>query len=395
MGWKKTLFISLSILIGAAAVITIIFTTEPEASRSGATKETAMLVDIVTVEEGTFTPTLIATGTVQPSQDIMLGSRVSGEIVQRAENFVPGGFVEKGDVLLQIDPSDYENALRQAESELSQANAEMRLEMGLQEAAQKEYELLEDTLAPANKALVLREPQLETAKSQVASAEASVRQAKLDLERTTIKAPFDAYILSQNVNIGSLVSPGQDLGRLVGVDSYWVETTVPLSKLRWLNFSGQQASSDTEVSIRNRTAWDEGETRTGYLLKVLGSLENQTRMARVLIEVTDPMSLTPANEGSQPLIIGSFVETRIKAKPLENVVRLDRDYLRADETVWVNTGDSLSIRNINIQLQDAEYAYITEGLEGGEQVITTNLASVTEGAPLRMQGSQNMNSTAE
>ena len=395
MGWKKTLIISLSILIGAAAVITLIFTTEPEASRSGATKETAMLVDVVTVEEGNFTPIIIATGTVQPSQDILLGSRVNGEIVDRSENFLPGGFVKKGEVLLQIDPADYENALRQAESELNQAKADLRLEMGLQEAAKKEYKLLEDTLAPANKALVLREPQLETAKSQVASAEAAVRQAELDLQRTTIKAPFDAYILSRNVNMGSLVSPGQSLGRLVGVDTYWVETTVPLSKLKWLDFSEEPGSSGSEVLIRNRTAWDEGETRTGYLLKMLGSLENQTRMARVLVEVPDPMAQESANEGKPGLIIGAFVETRIKTKPLENVVRLDRDYLRADETVWVNTGDSLSIRNVSIQLQDAEYAYITEGLEGGEQVITTNLASVTEGAPLRLEGSQSMNSTAE
>ncbi|MEQ8524181.1 efflux RND transporter periplasmic adaptor subunit [Gracilimonas sp.] len=391
MGWKKTLIISLSILVGAAAIIVLIFSTEPEASRSGATKETAMLVEVNKAEQGNFTPIIQATGTVQPSQDIVLSSRVSGEVVNRSDKFTPGSYVKKGEVLLQIDPSDYRNAVRQAESELRQAKSELQLEMGLQEAAKKEYKLLEDSLAPTNKALVLREPQLESAKSQVASAEASVEQAKLNLQRTTIKAPFDAYILNRNANLGSLVAPGQDLGRLVGVDYYWVETTIPLSKLRWLDFSGEENSPGSEVVIRNRTAWDEGETRTGYLFRMLGSLENQTRLARILVEVPDPMALERENDGKPGLIIGSFVETRIKAKPLEDVVRLNRDYLRANETVWVKEGDSLSIRNVSILLQDANYAYITEGLAGGEQVVTTNLASVTAGALLRLEDSSTRN----
>lgn len=391
MGWKKTLIISLSILVGASAVIVLIFSTEPEASRSGATKETAMLVEVKKTEQGTFTPIIQATGTVQPSQDIILSSRVSGEVINRSEKFTPGSYVKKGEVLLQIDPSDYRNAVRQAESELRQAKSELQVEMGLQEAARKEYQLLDDSLAPTNKALVLREPQLESARSQVASAEASVEQAKLNLQRTTIKAPFDAYILNRNANLGSLVAPGQDLGRLVGVDHYWVETTIPLSKLRWLDFSGDKNTPASEVLIRNRTAWNEGESRSGYLFRMLGSLENQTRLARVLIEVPDPMALEPKNEGKPGLIIGSFVETRIKAKSLENVVRLNRDYLRANETVWVKEGDSLSIRNVNILLQDADYAYITEGLAGEEEVVTTNLASVTAGAPLRLEGSSNRN----
>ncbi|WP_421773208.1 efflux RND transporter periplasmic adaptor subunit [Gracilimonas sp.] len=387
MGWKKTLIVSLSILIGAAAVITLIFSTEPEASRSGATKETAMLVEVIEAEQGDFTPTITATGTVQPSQDILLSSRVSGEIMERSEKFIPGSYVEKGDVLLQVDSMDYRNALKQAESELSQAKSDLQLELGLQEAAKKEYELLDDTLSDTNKALVLREPQLESAKSAVASAEASVNQAKLDLQRTTIKTPFDAYILSLNVNVGSLVSEGQALGRLVGVDSYWVETTIPLSKLKWVNLSAGDNSSGSDVIIRNRTAWGNEEHRSGNLIRMLGSLENQTRLARVLVEVQDPMAFEDVNSEKPKLIIGSFVETRIKTRPLNSVVRLKRDYLRANESVWVKEGDSLSIRDVEIQFQDAEYAYITQGLSGGEQVVTTNLASVTEGAPLRLEGS--------
>jgi RND family efflux transporter MFP subunit len=385
MGWKKTFIVSIAILIAAASIIAVIFSTEPEASRSGATKETAMLVNVVEVEQGNFTPNIKATGTVIPSQDIMLGSRVSGEILRISDKFSPGSYVKKGEVLLEIDASDYENDVQQARSELSQAQADLKLEMGLQQAAKREYELLEDTLSQENKALVLREPQLETAKAQVDAAESSLKQAELNLQRTTVKAPFDAYILDRNVNLGSLVSPGQNLGRLVGVDHYWVETTVPVSKLRRLSFN--ESGNGSEVKIRNRTAWDEGEYRTGYLYRQLGSLENQTRMARVLVVVPDPISLKDENVEKPSLIIGSFVETVIQGKELEDVVRVNRDYLRADESIWVKEGDSLSIRNLEIQFQDAEYAYITSGLSGEEAVITTNLSSVTGGAALRLENS--------
>lgn len=382
MGWKNTLLISGAILAGATVITIIIFSTEPEASRSGATKQTAMLVNVVNSEMGTFTPTISTTGTVIPSQDIILGSRVNGEIIERSPEFVPGGYVEKGTALLQIDSSDYKTALLQAQSELQQAESELQRELGLQEAAKREYELLDDTLSEANRALVLRQPQLRSVRAQVNSAQASVRQAELDLERTTIKAPFNAYILNRNVNVGSLVSPGQNLGRLVGIDEFWIEATVPLSQLRWLSFEEGEKS---EVQIRNRTAWEKGETRTGQLFKMQGSLEGEMRMARVLVEVSDPMSNQPLNKDKPVLIVGSFVEANIKARPLQEVVRLNREYVRTGETVWVMENDTLSIRDVTIQFQDSQYAYITEGLEDDEKVVTTNLATVSNGAPLRVR----------
>lgn len=387
MGWTKTLLISLIILLGAGVITTLIFTTEPEASRSGATKETAMLVDVVSVQKGTFTPTITVTGTVQPSRDIMLGSRVSGEVIDRSENFTPGGHVQKGEALLQIDSTDYINNVQQAKSELQQTEADLRMEMGRQQAAKKEYQLLDDSLSPANKALVLREPQLEAMKSQVEAAKTAVKQAQLNLERTTIKAPFNSQVLTRNINIGSMVAPGEDLARLVGLNTYWVEATVPLSKLRWLTFPDEDQEKGSTVTIRNRTAWEDSEHRTGYLYKRLGSLEGQTRMARLLVEVPDPLAIEPENENKPKLMIEEFVEANIKAKELEDVVRINRDYLRDNETVWVMENGVLSIKDVTIRFQDAEYAYVDEGLNDGSRVVTTNLSTVTDGAPLQLVNS--------
>lgn len=387
MSKKKTIIISAGILLAGAAIILLIFNTEPEATRSGATKESAMLVNTVQVERDNFTPTIRAMGTVVPSQDITLSPRVSGEITELSEHFTPGGYVEKGEILLQIDPADYRNVLQQRKSELQQAQTNLEIEMGRQNVARQDYELLDDSLTNENTSLVLREPQLNAARSEVQSAEAAVEQAELNLQRTTLRAPFDAYILSRNVNIGSQVSPGDNLARLVGIDTYWVEATVPLSYLRWIDIP-RNGGGGSEVTIRNRSVWEESETRKGSLFRLVGTLTDQTRLARVLVEVPDPHGYLQENNDQPRLMIGSFVEASIQAEQLEDVVRLSRDYVRQNDTVWVNENDTLRIRDANILFRDANYAYITEGVEDGEHVVTTNLTTVVDGSPLRLEGSE-------
>ena len=389
---KKTVIISLLILLAAAVVTYIIFSTEPKAKRGGATKETAMLVDVVETERGNYRPNIVTTGTVVPAKDIVLSPRVSGEIISRSDNFIPGGYAKKGEVLIKIDPSDYRNTLQLRESELHQARADLELEMGRQNVAMKDYQLLEEELAGENKSLVLREPQLNAARSRVEAAQASVNQAELDLQRTSVRAPFDAHIISRNVNLGSQVAPGENLGRLVGMEMYWVEITVPLSQLAWLSFPETEGERGSEVKIRNRTAWTEGHFRMGYLYKLIGALENQTRLARALVAVEDPLARKTSSERKQPLIIGAFMQAQITGNEISDVIRLNRDYVRKNETVWVMQDEKLQIRDVKIVFSDAEYAYIHSGLEENEKVVTTNLTTVTEGAKLRTEAENNATS---
>lgn len=383
MNLKKTFLLCFIILLVSVIATVLIFFTEPTASQSGASVETATLVDVVQVEKGTFTPTIRATGTVEPSQDITLSPRVEGEVIERSDNFTPGGYVEEGEMLLQIDPSDYENTLQQRRSELQRAEADLAMEMGQQNVAEHDYALLGDSLTSLSRSLVLREPQLNTARSMVQSAESAVRQAELDLQRTTIRAPFDAYIISRNTNVGSQVSPGDELGRLVGLETYWVSALVPVSSLRWLSIP-ENGGDGAEVRIRNRTAWDEDEHRIGQVYRLIGALEDQTRMARVLITVPDALSNQAENEDQPRLMIGAFVEAGIQGNELIDVVRVNRDYVRQNNRVWVMEDNTLRIRDVNILFEDSQYAYVIEGLEDGSQVVTTNLSTVVDGSRLRL-----------
>jgi RND family efflux transporter MFP subunit len=386
LNWKTTVVICTLILLLAAGVIALIFTTEPTAQRSSATKRTAMLVDVTGVSRGTFRPDIVAMGTVRPEQEIELSPRVSGEIVSLSESFTPGGFVEKDEVLLRIDPADYEVTLLQRQSELRQATADMELELGRQDLAKKDYQELKGTISSEYKTLVLREPQLNTARARVEAAQAAVRQAEIDLERTQIRAPFAAHIINREANIGSQVSPGETLGRLVGIESYWVEANVPVSDLRWIEFPQAGDQSESNVRIRNRVAWPEDTFRAAKVHRLIGALESQTRLARVLLTVADPLAHEPESAGLPPLMVGSFVEARIEGKPIEDVIQLNRDFLRQKDTVWVREDGVLKIRQVEIVFRDQGYVYIRTGLSQGDQVVTTNLATVLDGSPLRLDG---------
>lgn len=372
------------ILLTSAAVTFFVFMTEPEAQREGATKKTAMLVDVVRVSRGNFTPSVVATGTVQAAMDIILSPQVGGEVISISENFIPGSFVKKGEVLLQINPADYRNVLMLRKSDLELAKSNLSIEMGRQDVAQKDFELIGQEMSADNQALVLREPQLEAEKANVAAAEAAVSQAQLDLQRTTIRAPFDAHVISRSTNIGAQLVPGAEIGRLVGMDEYWVIANVPMGKVNWLTFDENGSENASEVKIYSNN-WPGNQYREGRLFRLVGALDAQTRLARVLISVPDPLVRKASMDTLPPLMIGAFVESHIQAREIRDVIRLSRDHLRQGGTVWVMEEDKLSIRNVEIVFQDADYAYISEGLSDNERVVTTDLSTVVEGSDLRTE----------
>ena len=389
----KTVLICAVLILVGAATLWLIFSTEPVPQRESAVRETAMLVEVTGVESGTFRPLIQATGVVRPAREILLRPRIGGEVVELAGAFVPGGFVNEGELMLRIDEADFRIALNQRESELQQAIALLEIEHGRQDIAERDYRQLGKSLEDDNRALVLREPQLRSAEAGVQSARAALEQARLELGRTRIVAPFDAQILSRDINLGSQVSTGDTLARLVGLDQYWVETTVPLDRLRWLSFSGEGGVGGSAVTVRHRTAWPDDQSRSGRLYRLVGELEGDTRMARVLVTVDDPLAQREESVELPPLLIGSFVHCSLEGREIENVVRIERKHVRKDDTAWVKKDGRLEIRQLEIVFQDTDHAYVRDGLYDGEQVVTTSLSSVREGAALRLKKAESESSS--
>lgn len=401
--WFRALanaLVCLAILSAAVAAVVVIYRTEPTAEKINATRKSSALVETMTAKRGTFAPRLVVLGTVQSAQQISLSPRVSGQVIELSPKFIPGGMIKANDLLLRIDPADFENSLSISQSELAQAEASMEIEQARQRLAEKELKLLEGSIDETNRGLVMREPQIASMKAEVAAAEAAVERAQLNLDRANVYAPFDAQVQTRTVNVGSQVSPGDELGELIGLDEYWIIAAVPVRSLRWIQFPKIDQPSELKLSteldqaaapsssktpgssviLRNRDAWGPGVEREARVSRLIGTLDQQTRLARVLITVDDPLG---QKSEDPPLILQTMIETEIEGRPIDDVVRLPREYVRDRDTVWVMNDDQLEIRKTEIEFRDAKYAYIRSGLENGDEVVTSTLATVAEGVGLR------------
>lgn len=381
---KKTFLFCAALFCVAILLIMLIFNTEPEASREGATKRGPMLVQTQTVTQGTYTPHIRAMGIVTATEQLQLKAQVAGQIATISPQFKPGAQVKQGEMLALIDDADFQLQIQQSESALVQAKAALDIEMGERAVAEKEYQRLGQQLNAMQKSLVLREPQRASAQASFDAAKAQLAQAELNLKRTVIEAPFNAKILKRLTSTGALVNSSTELATLVATDTFWIEASVPSSALAY--FDATNNNSQLNVKIIDNNSWPDDVFRMARISSFIGELTSDTRLAKVLLEVPDPLAL---NDASQPaLLIGSFVECLIPSKTLEQVVRVERQYIRKNDTAWVMVDGALSIRSLNIVFEDDKYAYIREGLKTGDALVMTDLARVREGAPLRLQESQ-------
>ena len=378
VGVLVTVAVCVALLGGAALVVWWINSTEPQAQRSGATRQSAALVETVVVERSDYRPRLTVLGRVRPARQVTLSPRVGGAVVEVSDDLIPGGRVQQGQVLLRIDPAEYEAELAMRQSELRQARADLALEEGRQRVAEQDFALLEDSVEADQRSLALREPQLESARAQVEAAEAMLLQAQLDLDQIDVRAPFAAQVMSREVDLGARVSPGEALVSLVGVEQYWVIASVPTGQLRWVAFNeGGDEGSTVELGSPGR--WLSGETRAGRVDRLIGTVDQETRLARVLITVPDPLG----REGGPRLILDTIVEATIQGKPIPEVFRLDRQNLRAGQNVWVNADGKLEVHPVEVVFSDDRYVYVRGELETGDHVVTTNLSRPRPGTLLK------------
>jgi RND family efflux transporter MFP subunit len=322
-------------------------------------------------------------GPVMPAQQVTLSPQVSGLVMAMSPDVIPGGIVSKGQTLLGIDESDYRLALQQRQSDVSKAILKLELERGNQIIARQEYDMLGDEVLNRDKALMLREPQLAEAKASLEAVQAAVSRAELDLNRCQILSPFNAVVRSKQVDLGTRVSPGSSLVSLAGTDEYWIEASVPVSKLQWIDVPSGQGDSGSQVKIIDRDAWGPGVFREGVVIRLLSDIEPDGLMARLLVSIQDPMALKPENLGKPRLLLGSKVDVEISGDILESVIPLERDWLRDGDYVWVLSEDNrLKIQAVTISFPGEEQVCVVEGLVDGDRVVLTDIAAPLEGMPL-------------
>lgn len=358
------------------------------------TPEKAVLVDVERAEMKAHRLDVRASGTVTPARNTQLTPQVSGELVEVSPQFEPGGIVEKGEVLARVDPSDYEVALRQQKAALEQARAQLELEKGQQDVAKQEWELFKEeakarTDVDEQSALALREPQLASARAQVESAKSAVERARLNLQRTTIRAPFDGVVVEEAADVGQVVGGQSRLGRIVGTAKFWVRLSVDTSKIPHVDIPGVNAEKGSSAEI----FYDVGERtveRSGRVSRLLGDLAPSGRMARLLIEIDDPLGRQSAEDDEQrglPLLLDAYVDVRIEGNEERELVELSRKALRNGDEVFVYADETLDIREVDVVWGRPNTVLIGSGLEDGDRVVLSQLPQPVEGMRLTLSDS--------
>jgi RND family efflux transporter MFP subunit len=303
--------------------------------------------------------------------------QVAGEVVETHPSLVAGGFFKAGEVLVVIDPRDYELAVERAQAAVARAKVTLEREQAEAEVAREEWYGLHPDEEPT--ALVIREPQIRQAEAEYAAAAADLSVAKLNLERTGISLPFDGVVVSEMVDVGQYVGTGSRLATVYGTDA--VEVRVPLDsrELAWFdipsNGGGHGALAEISASFGGtRSTWD------GRVTRMEAEVDQTSRMVHVVIEVPKPYDTS----ADQPALLpGSFVDVRIFGRTLDDVVSVPRYAVREGDQVWVFADGKLQIRDVSVLRADRQQALISSGLEEGDLVIVSSLDAVTEGMTVR------------
>lgn len=360
--------------------------TKPKSERRPPQRQ-ARLVEVVEVQRQNIPVTVSALGSVIAAREVDVKPQVVGKVIDISPEVLPGGLFRAGQKILQIESQDYELIVQQRQSDVARAEKDLKLEEGSQSVARQEFDLLSDMITDMDQGLMLRKPQLASAKAALEAAKARLEQARLDLDRTQIIAPFNAVVKTKSVDVGAMVTQASSLVTLTGTDEYWVNVVVPVDMLPWLMIPPRDGDKGSTVRIHNPLVWGGQAYRTGEVIRLFGELETVGRMAQLLVSVKDPLSLSPENASAPRVLIGSFVRAEIQGRTIPSAISIDRELLRDGKNVWLMSKDGkLEIRSVDIVFRGEDRVLVTNGIELGDRIITTNLAAPVEGMPLRLLG---------
>lgn len=341
------------------------------------------MVRVSQIKTGPQSVTVRGEGTVRPLREIQLVPQVNGKVVFASPVLVNGGEFKKGDTLLRIDPLDYQLAVTLAQARIKDSESRLRVAEEEAAAAKEEWRLLYQDKGVESEdppALAAKEPQLAAAKAKLAADGADLQKARLNLERTELKAPFNGRVSEESVDIGQYVSSAKPLATLFSTEA--AEIVVPFDDeaLFWFHVPGFTPGNGagSPVKILARIAGRE-LTWSGEVVRAEGKLDGRTRMVQVVVRVQKPYARKP------PLAAGLFVAVEIQGRTLENAAVIPRAALRDNNTVWVvdDTGQ-LVFRRVDVARLGTNQAILRSGLADGEMVVTSGLKVVTDGMKVRI-----------
>jgi RND family efflux transporter MFP subunit len=377
--------IGVVIIIAALLVAASMYFLRPAAEKGEPVSRTA-LVETVKAEKKDRTLKIAAFGTVQPHREVTVQAEVKGRVIELSPNLDTGGILKKGEIMLKLDPRDYVATVEQNRAKVEKAEFDLIVEKGRKLIAEREWQLLDSSLKQGGlgKDLALRIPHLRERESALQGVQSSLEKALVDLKRTVIRAPFNALVLEEFVEVGQLVTTLKNIAKIVYTDEFRVQVSIPYDQLSWVRHPGKDKGKDTPVTIIQDLGSNETLTREGHVLRILGDLDPNGRMVQLLIVIDDPLNLNAKDSEIIPLLLGTYVEVLFEGPTIENVVEIPRLSVREGNTVWVmNKEGKLEIRSIEIVSGDKHNVIIEKGIEDGDAIILSNLPVAIPGMDVK------------
>ena len=375
------------LLLGVLSFWLLLSLQEAPPKSTKATSATPVMVERISPVD--VTSQVRGVGTVAPRHLVRIRPEVSGQIVEMHPDLLVGAVVQQGDLLFRIDPRNYELAIEEARAQLERASFELTLEKGNQSVAKREWALLKDlgvdtSYAETHRSLALRKPHLQEKLAQVSAAKSRLQRAQLDLERTEVIAPFDGTILRKNLEVGGYTSPQETVLEIAGTQQFEIEVEIPRSELRWLTrlylgvASDREEKLNYETKILQRIGNGRYQHHEGMAERLVGEVQRDGRMARVLVTVDKPLGRdsTP----SFPLLIGTAVEVVIDGDQILHVYPIPVRAIREGEVIWTvseeNTLETLSVEPI---FSTSDFMYVRGEFAQEITLVTSALSNPLEG----------------
>lgn len=387
MRWLKIVFPIA--LIAGAVLLAWIVAARPEVKQKPVLPP-SLLVDVAVAKRQPVTFMVHSQGVVTPRTRTTLVSEVSGQIVEVSPAFVSGGFFQRDDVLVRIDPRNYQTALKRARSEVAKAETKVATEHALAGYAYQDWQRLRSLDAAARPAsdLALRKPQLAEAVSGLESAEADLDKATEDLNRTVIRAPYDGMVREKRADVGQFVNVGTALAETFAIDYAEVRLPLPQKDLQYLDLPTPNSESFLPATLHAdiggvARAWE------GRIVRSEGVFDTGSRVLYVVAQVDDPYGAygdtEAAGDRRQPLRIGTFVTASIQGRPGGDLFAIPRHSLQRGETLWL-VGEDMTIqpRILEVLRADEQFAYVATGIEDGDRFTATPPAQPLPGMRVRV-----------
>ena len=330
---------------------------------------------------------IVAYGTVQVHQQLIVQPEINGRVVKLNPRVVIGETLSKGTALLQIDPRDYQVAVDEGRASLAKAEFDLQVELGNQAVAKREWSLLNPSAGEVNalsQQLALRRPHLREKRIALAAAKSRLRKAQLDLQRTILRAPFNALVLNESVEVGQLINMQSSVATLVGTDAFRAQVSVPIRQLDWIVFPDAGHPQGSPVRVIRERGDGEPVVRQGTVVELLGDVTENGRMAQILVSIVDPLELEKPAKARRPLLLGEYVRVEIEGPELHDVIAVPREAIREGTRVWVkNAENQLEIRPVKVVLSRKDTVLISQGLRDGEGIITSQVPAAIPGLLLQ------------